>query len=71
MKAYNELKKTDMSDVRKHLRNNGLIKVGSTAPNDILRKTFESVMLSGDIINTNSTNKLYNFTHDTDSTSTH
>ena len=70
MKAYNELKKTDMSDVRKHLRNNGLIKVGSTAPNDILRKTFESVMLSGDIINTNSTNKLYNFTHDTDSTNT-
>jgi hypothetical protein len=70
MKAHNEIKKTDISDVRKHLRNNGLIKVGSTAPNDILRKTFESAMLSGNVINTNAENKLYNFTHGTDTETT-
>jgi hypothetical protein len=70
MKAHNEIKKTDISDVRKHLRNNGLIKVGSTAPNDILRKTFESAMLSGNVINTNAENKLYNFTHGSDTETT-
>ena len=70
MKAHNEIKKTDISDVRKHLRNNGLIKVGSTAPNDILRKTFESAMLSGNVINTNAENKLYNFTHGADTETT-
>ena len=47
--------------MRKYLRQHGIIKVGSTCPTDILRKTFESAMLTGEVVNTNKETLLHNF----------
>jgi uncharacterized phage infection (PIP) family protein YhgE len=56
-----ELKKTNITDVRKYLRQHGMIKAGSTCPPDILRKTFESSLMAGDITNINKDILLHNF----------
>jgi hypothetical protein len=60
------LKQTPIQDVRKFLIKKGFIKVGTNAPNDVLRKMYESVSLvCGEIQNHNSENLLFNFIHDT------
>ena len=60
IETQSNLKKTSISDVKKYLRQHGIIKAGSTCPNDILRKTFESVMLTGDVTNTNKDTLMHN-----------
>jgi hypothetical protein len=59
--AQKELKKTTITDIKKYLRQNGIIKIGSTCPADILRKTFESSVLAGEVTNTNKETLLHNF----------
>jgi hypothetical protein len=59
--AQRELKKTNINDVRKYLKKHGIIKAGTTAPTDVLRKMFESSMLAGDITNINKEVLLHNF----------
>jgi len=60
--AQRDLKKKPLNDVKKYLRDHGLMKVGSNAPNDVIRKMYESSMLTGDIMNNNKEILLHNFT---------
>lgn len=56
------LKQTPITEVKKFLIKRGFIKVGSTAPNDILRKMYESAtLICGEVQNHNPDNLLYNF----------
>jgi len=56
------LKQKPIQEIKKYLVKKGFIKAGSTAPNDVLRKIYESIMLiGGEVTNHNSDNLLHNF----------
>lgn len=62
--AYKDLKREPINNVKKKLREHNLIKIGSSAPNDVVRQIYESAMLSGEINNTNSDILLHNLMKD-------
>jgi hypothetical protein len=56
------LKQVPIQEVKSYLMKRGFIKVGSTAPNDVLRKMHESAaMICGEVQNHNPENLLYNY----------
>jgi len=56
------LKQVKIDDIKRQLVKGGLIKIGTIAPDDVLRKIHESiVMIGGDVHNYNSENLLYNY----------
>ena len=54
-----------LTDVKNYLRDHGLMKVGSNAPNDVIRKIYESSMLTGEVVNNNKDVLLHNFLQET------
>jgi glutamate 5-kinase len=66
LQAQKELKGEPINDVKKYLRNHNLIKIGTLAPNDVVRKLYESSMFAGDVTNNNEETMLHNFMKDND-----
>ena len=58
------LDKHDMNKVRTYLKTHGLLKVGSTAPDDILRESYKNSILAGNIHNKSKDVLLHNFIQD-------
>ena len=59
-----QLKQRPIQDVKNFLREKNLIKLGSQAPNDVLRKLYEDSELAGEITNTNNNNLVHNYLND-------
>jgi hypothetical protein len=64
--AQKELKKISIQEIKRYLKNHGMIKTGSNAPVDVLRKMYESSILAGEINNNNKDTLLHNFIHSTE-----
>lgn len=62
--AQRELKKKSVNDIKTYLKDHNLIKVGSSAPNDVIRKMYEASMLAGEITNSNADTLLHNLMKD-------
>ena len=60
-KEVKNLEKKSMTNIKRYLRKHNLIKIGTPAPDDILRNIYEDSFLSGDIYNKNPDTLLHNF----------
>jgi len=57
-----DLQQAPIKDVKKYLLKQGLIKIGTTTPNNVLRQIYESAkLLPGEVKNYNPENLLYNY----------
>ena len=60
-KEIGNLKKKSIHNIKKYLKKHNLIKIGSTAPEDVLRNMYENSYLAGDVSNKNGDILLHNF----------
>jgi hypothetical protein len=66
LNAQRDIKRHGINDIKQYLRTRGLMKAGSSAPNDIVRKIYESAMLSGEVTNQDKDILLQNFLKEKD-----
>ena len=64
--AKKKLKSENLLEIKRFLKERGLLKSGSSAPNDVLRAMYESAMLAGDIHNLNIGTKIHNYLDEDD-----
>ena len=57
----NILKKKSINEIKEYLRKHNLMKIGSSAPDNIMRGIYESAYLSGDVYNNNADILLHNW----------
>jgi hypothetical protein len=62
---HDVLKTKAITDIKYYLRKHNLIKIGTSAPENVLRTIYENSNLSGDIYNKNVTTLLHNFMKET------
>tara|TARA_B110000444_G_scaffold254261_2_gene286455 strand:+ start:3801 stop:4979 length:1179 start_codon:yes stop_codon:yes gene_type:complete len=55
------LKQKSIPEIKNYLRGKNLIKSGTEAPNDVLRKLYEDSLLSGEVNNINTNNLVFNY----------
>jgi hypothetical protein len=55
------LRQKTIGEIRKYLYDHHLLKIGSNAPPDVLRRMYEDAILTGDVKNTNDGVLLHNF----------
>ena len=60
------IRKTSLSTVKNYLKSRKLIKVGTTAPTNLIRQIYENAKSYGDVVNENKHNLLYNFEKDSE-----
>jgi len=60
-KEHLSLKQKTIGEIRKYLYDHHLLKIGSNAPPDVLRRMYEDSILTGDVKNTNKDVLLHNF----------
>ena len=59
--ACKDIRKQPINKIKQYLREHNLIKIGCSAPNDVLRKLYESALLTGEITNNNKETLMDNF----------
>ena len=59
-----QLRKHDIHNIRLYLQKHGLLKVGSSAPDDILRELYEQSFLTGDVSNKSKDILVHNYLND-------
>ena len=64
-KDIDKLKKHTMTKIRNYLRTRKLYKIGSTAPDEILRDIYVNANLTGEVENNSSDALIHNYLHDT------
>jgi len=66
MEQHKLLKVKPIPEVKKYLREHNLIKSGSYCPNDVLRKMYESAILTGEVINIDKDMMIHNIINNED-----